>query len=72
MDRHVERQKKPGSYLQVLTGRVSVRCLELLETVFDRVERLSRRANGPHLAATSQTLSHAAGDSQKSMKAAAN
>ena len=72
MDRYVERQKKPGSYMQVLAGLASVRCLELLETMFDRVERLSRRASEPHQSATSQTLSQGAADSQKSMKATAN
>ncbi len=39
---YLQREEK-SSYMESLTGRVSICCLELLETIFDGVERLSRR-----------------------------
>jgi hypothetical protein len=70
LEHHVESQKKVGPYMQSLTGRASVRCLELLETVFDSVERLSRKAAGLRPSAA-QTLADR-GDSERAMKAGAN
>jgi hypothetical protein len=57
--------------MQSLIGRVSVQCLELLETVFDGFERLSRRAAGARQGAMPQTVADRAGDSQKAMQATA-
>jgi hypothetical protein len=67
----VERQKKMGSHRQSFTGSVSILCLELLETVFEGVERLSRRATGQRRTATSRTVDDRAGESQRAMKVGA-
>jgi len=65
----MQREEK-NSYMESLTGRVSICCLELLETIFDGVERLSRRETvlhqfAPQLAAGQDT------DSKMAMKASA-
>ena len=67
----MERQKKMGSYMHSFTGSVSIRCLELLEIVFEGVERLSRRSTGQRRVATSHTIDDRAGESQKAMKVGA-
>jgi hypothetical protein len=71
LQRHVQCEKE-SSYMQSLTELASIRCLELLETLFNGIERLSRRANGLHQAAAPQSAADRAADSQRAMKATAN
>ena len=39
----MEHRGSVGSYVRSLTGRASMSCLELLETVLNGIERLSRK-----------------------------
>lgn len=57
--------------MHTFTGSVSIRCLELLETVFEGVERLSRIATGQRPAAPSHAIDDRAAESQRAMKVGA-
>ena len=58
--------------MQSLSERASVRCLELLETVFDGIERLSRRGSGSHPVPVPRMPVEPAGASENAMKVAVN
>jgi hypothetical protein len=58
--------------MQSFTGLASIRCLELLESLFDGIERLRRRADGSHQAAAPQSAADRDGERQKALKATAN
>jgi hypothetical protein len=63
-------REEESSYMQSLTGRVSICCLELLETIFDGVERLSRSVTDLHQFAPQLAAGRDA-DSKMAMKASA-
>ncbi len=63
---------KLGHFMQSLTGRTSIRCLEVIEAIFDVAERLSRKANGLRRVAVPHTVADQMRDSRKVMKAVAN
>ena len=56
--------------MESLTGRASVCCLELLETIFDGIERLSRKVSVLHQLAP-QSAAGRRTDSKMAMKASA-
>jgi hypothetical protein len=66
---HLQREEK-SSYMESLTGRASVCCLELLETIFNGIERLSRNIPVLHQLA-SQSSAGQDTDSKMAMKASA-
>ena len=69
MPPHLQREEK-SSYMETLTGRASVCCLELLETIFDGIERLSRKVTVLHQLVPQSSAGRST-DSKMAMKASA-
>jgi len=63
-------REETNSYMKSFTGSVSICCLELLETIFDGVERLSRRVTVLHQLAPQLAAGRDTG-SKRAMKASA-
>ena len=69
MPPHLQREER-SSYMESLASRASVCCLELLETIFDGIERLSRNVPVLHQLA-SQSSAGRSTDPKMVMKASA-